>query len=237
MNAVPSDEPNPPASPNAQSLHTAAPFIQPSVPADDGVSAWLDGEADDVQWAALWTESARQDTLATWHRYHVIGDVLRASAPALGQQAPQDFLAAVRAGLPAHPPLQVVQPEATSVASSAPALAVPRPDAANDAVFRWKWVAGVASLSAVLAVAWSVLGTAAPEAVGNNLPAGQWAVQNPSPVEPGATTILVNDPQGLVMRDLQLERLMAEHRQYGAVSALQVPAGFVRNATYDVSGR
>lgn len=234
MNAVPSDLPQP-SNANARPLEpTVSPHGQ-SVAVDDGVSAWLDGEADDAQWAALWTESARQDTLATWHRYHVIGDVLRASAPALGQQAPQDFLAAVRAHLPAHPPLQVVQPPETSSVAS-PASAAPRPDAANDAVFRWKWVAGLASLSAVLAVAWSVLGTAAPAATGN-LPAGQWAVQSPGVIEPGSTTLLVDSPQGLVMRDLQLERLMAEHRQYGAVSALQVPAGFVRNATHDISGR
>jgi len=236
MNAVLSDEPNPPASPNAQSLDTVASPLQPSVAADDRISAWLDGEADDAQWTALWTESARQDTLATWHRYHVIGDVLRASAPALGQQAPQDFLAAVRARLPAHPPLQAVHTPEPSGAVS-PASAAPRPDAANDAVFRWKWVAGLASLSAVLAVAWSVLGTAAPAATGNGVPSGQWAVQNPGLVEPGATTLLVSSPQGPVMRDPQLERLMAEHRQYGAVSALQVPAGFVRNATHDASGR
>jgi sigma-E factor negative regulatory protein RseA len=43
--------------------------------------------------------------------------------------------------------------------------------------------------------------------------------------------------QGVVLRDPQLEELMAAHRQYGSMSALQMPAGFLRNATYDTPQR
>jgi sigma-E factor negative regulatory protein RseA len=49
--------------------------------------------------------------------------------------------------------------------------------------------------------------------------------------------VVVNTPQGAVIRDTQLEALMAEHRQHGGMSALQMPAGFLRNATYDATGR
>jgi len=40
-----------------------------------------------------------------------------------------------------------------------------------------------------------------------------------------------------MLRDPQLEELMAAHRQYGGVSALQMPAGFLRNATYETPQR
>ena len=44
--------------------------------------------------------------------------------------------------------------------------------------------------------------------------------------------------RGVVLRDPQLEELMAAHRHYGGVSALQMPAGFLRNATaYGASPR
>jgi sigma-E factor negative regulatory protein RseA len=58
-----------------------------------------------------------------------------------------------------------------------------------------------------------------------------------APQLPETTAVVVNTPQGAVIRDTQLEALMAEHRQHGGMSALQMPAGFLRNATYDATGR
>ena len=47
----------------------------------------------------------------------------------------------------------------------------------------------------------------------------------------------VDTRQGTVIRDAGLERLLAEHRQHGGMSALQNPTGFIRNATYDADAR
>lgn len=47
--------------------------------------------------------------------------------------------------------------------------------------------------------------------------------------------VLVQTGQGQVLRDARLEELLAEHRQYGGMSALQMPAGFLRNATCDAA--
>jgi sigma-E factor negative regulatory protein RseA len=47
--------------------------------------------------------------------------------------------------------------------------------------------------------------------------------------------VVVQTTQGQVLRDPRLEQLLAEHRQFGGMSALQAPAGFLRNATYDSS--
>jgi len=213
----------------------AAPDVSDFDPAS-GLSALVDGEADGADWAHALAAQTHRDCLADWHSYHVIGDVLRTSAPGLSARAPQDFLAGLHARLqaevlPTQPLPAVPVLPALSAAPAVPVAHVRAP-AANDALFRWKLVAGVASLAAVMAVSWTVLGAALGTTHGA---AAQLAVSDkpPSSME----VVLVKTPQGPVLRDPQLEALMAEHRQYGGMSALQMPAGFLRNATYDAAGR
>ena len=38
---------------------------------------------------------------------------------------------------------------------------------------------------------------------------------------------------GVMLRDPRLDELMAAHKQFGGTSALQMPSGFLRNATFD----
>ena len=109
---------------------------------------------------------------------------------------------------------------------------VGRPVAANDAVFRWKLVAGLASLAAVVAVTWTI-GTGGQD---GQLAGPQMA--SATPMSESASTIqpvVVQTAQGQVLRDARLEQLLSEHRQFGGMSALQAPAGFLRNATYDAA--
>ena len=116
-----------------------------------------------------------------------------------------------------------------------------RGQAANDAVFRWKLLAGVASLAAVMAVSWTVLGTTPGSPTNSASP--QLALMGPAAAPAaqlsrvGTEPVAVNTSQGVLIRDAQLEALMAEHRQFGGVSALQMPAGFLRNATHDANER
>jgi sigma-E factor negative regulatory protein RseA len=122
--------------------------------------------------------------------------------------------------------------------------AVPmRAPAANDSLFRWKLVAGFASLAAVMAVSWSVL-SGAPSGAGGASPqlaaAPATAPIPASTVETVAapsTAVVVHTGQGPLIRDARLEELLAEHRQNAGMSALQMPTGFIRNATYDAAGR
>ena len=93
--------------------------------------------------------------------------------------------------------------------------------AANDGNFRWKLVAGLASATAALAVGWSVL-----SATG----AGPFAGPQLAAAPTGA-------PQAVMLRDPQLDELLAAHRQHGDATALQMPTGFLRNATFEVPGR
>jgi len=43
--------------------------------------------------------------------------------------------------------------------------------------------------------------------------------------------------QPAMIRDPKLDQWLAAHRQFGGASALQAPAGFVRNATFEGATR
>lgn len=227
---------------------------QPQVLDTDGggLSALVDGEIDPAELDQMLAEFGEQsDAFANWHAYQVIGDVLRSSAAAVSRQAPQAFLADVHAKLRIEADVQSADlSEAPKHPTRISAAGHPQVFAANDAVFRWKLVAGLASLAAVMAVGWTVLGSApagaggsdaqlaltAPASSRNASPSAQAAAAAATSLSAGAAMV-VNTTQGPLIRDAQLEALMAEHRQNGGMSALQMPAGFLRNATYEAPGR
>lgn len=187
------------------------------------ISALADGQlaGEDLRTALALCEADEQ-TRASWSAYHLIGDVLR--SPGLAPQASDAaFVLRLRARL-AQEPVLAAAPDRTVLAPGA-AVTVPERQAANDARFSWKLVAGFASLAAVLAVAWNVGSgvlspAAAPQLARSEAPSQQ---------------VLVMSAQGPVVRDARLQELLAEHKQFGGLSALQMPSGFLRNATFDSS--
>lgn len=192
---------------------------------------------------------ADRETLSGWQAYEVIGDALRGQRPSMSMVPANDFLAAVRLGLQAH---QINPDPATPERVEALVLQPEKiqREAANDDAFHWKLVAGFASVAAVVAVSWNVLvGSGGPL---DGVSGPQLALTAPSrgvaPTPQPATTampaapssgspVAVNTGQGVLIRDAQLEALLAEHRQHGGMSALQSPSGFIRSATYDSAGR
>lgn len=200
---------------------------------DSALSALADGEvsADELD-ALLSAHADRSDLSLQWQSYQIIGEALRGRPAVGGACATVELLAGIHAGLGAdtvsNRPVRLVEP--------APVALAGRPvPAANDAVFRWQLVAGVASLAAVMAVSWSVLGSGAPGTTVPSQGAQLALVSPPATVSPAPATVVVQTGQGAVIRDPRLQELLAEHRQYGGMSALQMPAGFVRNATYDAA--
>lgn len=179
------------------------------------ISALADGQlagdafAQCVELAA--TDAAARDA---WHTYHLIGDVLRSSELAGGTPA-QRFLAGLQARL---------REERIEIHGATEATALVVREAAND--FRWKLVAGVASVAAVSAIAWSLMGSAP-----DKPQAGQLAA-----AAPPAGTVLATTQQGTMIRDPRLDELLAAHRQLGG-AALVAPAGYLRNATFDGPAR
>lgn len=191
----------------------------------EALSALLDGEvcADDFEALLAPGSEEMASLLSDGQTYELIGDVLR-GRPVQRSVGGAAFAGAVMARL-RDAPLTVPQPVVLQTGGG-------RRAAANDAVFRWKLVAGLASLAAVVAVTWTI-GTGGQY---GDLSSPQMA--NASPVSEFASTIqpvVVQTAQGQVLRDARLEQLLSEHRQFGGMSALQAPAGFLRNATYDAA--
>jgi sigma-E factor negative regulatory protein RseA len=183
------------------------------------ISALADGELQGEAFARG-VESALSDAAArrAWATYHLIGDVLRSGELAVARE-PVAFAERLRERLRDELPAAVA-PSTHEM----PVVAAPRRAAANDTSFRWKLAAGFASVAAVSAIAWSLAaGTAGrPEA-------GQLAK--------GGNGAVLTSAGGVMIRDPQLDELLAAHRQLRGPSALQMSAGFVRNATFESGGR
>ena len=101
--------------------------------------------------------------------------------------------------------------------------------AANSSVFRWKMVAGFASLAAVAAIGWNSLSALQ----------GQGKQLASAPVPQPTEVLAVSEGAGqpVMLRDPRLDELLQAHKQFGSTSALQMPAGFLRNATFEEPSR
>jgi sigma-E factor negative regulatory protein RseA len=106
-------------------------------------------------------------------------------------------------------------------------MPVQRPAAAND--WRWKLVAGVASVAAVTAVGWNVWGSGA-------LGTGQPQLAGASPAS-GVIAVSAENTGNTMVRDPRLDQLLQAHRQLGGGTALGTTSGFLRNATFEGPAR
>lgn len=201
--------------------------INPPAQPRELLSALADGELHGDALMAVIEACGEEEVLASWRAYHLIGDVLR--QPSLVTPcADMDFLGRLnkrleREQITSTPPVSVAPDVVAPVPRATPVAEVlqHRGPAANDGNFRWKLLAGFASLAAVSAIAWNAAGLSAPSA------ASQLAqVSNVQPV-------LVASPLGPMVRDARLEELLLAHRQLGGSSALQAPSGFLRNAAFE----
>jgi sigma-E factor negative regulatory protein RseA len=200
------------------------------------VSALADGElrGDEFSQTLDWlgqAEEARQ----TWHTYHLVGDVLRASQ-AVDSSKDAAFLARFKQKLSQETTAQPAMNASYLIANDEDKTGARsqfdvKTESANDRNFRWKLLAGVASLATVSVMAWQAMTGLADHGGAPQLASGQ-TVQPElalTQVATGESTVMIRDPQ--------LDALMAAHRQFGGTSALQMPAGFLRNATFEGAAR
>ncbi len=204
-----------------------------SIGADDALrreqlSALADGQLHGDAFAAALEFATEEDGQTTWQIYQLVGDVLR--SPDLAQPVNPDFMARLRDQL-ALEPQPVRTPTALPMEQAVAVLA----SAANASVFRWKMAAGFASLAAVAAIGWSSLANLQTQGASG----AQLAVATDRSVIPAPPVVAVADADGqqVMLRDPRLDELLAAHKQFGSTSALQMPAGFLRNATFDTPGR
>jgi sigma-E factor negative regulatory protein RseA len=187
----------------------------------DSVSALADGELHGEEVTKAIAACARDPVLlASWHNYHLIGDVLR-SPDLLATRSGSPFLTRLQSRLAQ----EAMQPVAQSddFLSTPTRLPAVKQMAANDSIFRWKMVAGMASMAAVAVMVWLV---ALPRAS-----TGPQLALSPASTD----SVLVGSPQGVIVRDARLDDMLAAHKQVGGNSALQMPSGFLRNATFESS--
>ncbi|MFS2032814.1 sigma-E factor negative regulatory protein [Polaromonas sp. CT11-55] len=201
-------------------------IMKPSMQTSELMSALADGQLGGEDFAAALHASRHDDSaVACWATYHLIGDALRSSHDARG--ADPAFLSRLNQRLAQEAsPASVPRHVPPAVQHLPAALPDHRSSAANDGEFRWKLVAGFASLAAVSAIAWNAAGLLAP-AVAPQL------AQAPTSPTSAQQVVVVASPQGPVVRDARLEELLAAHKQLGGTSALQEPSGFLRNATFE----
>lgn len=215
--------------------------MPPQPPCDRAqISSLMDEVLSPQQMDALLQSMDTPQARECWQMYHLIGDVLRAPELANCGQDTQ-LVARVHAQ---------IQAEALPEQPAAPSHPLNlRQTAANDAVFRWKLVAGLSSVAAVAVMSWGLWLGQGPHA----LPEAQLAQQSalPRPATPAITpleaqaeappTLLANTPTGplhepvYMLRDPELDQLLAAHGQASGVAAL--PSGFLRNATFEGPGR
>ena len=128
-------------------------------------------------------------------------------------------------------------------------LAVPQSTtpAANDAVFRWQLVAGLASCASVAVLAWSLMGHApATEPVLAQAAPPMRGFASPQAIQSvsGFSTVAVQAPvsptvdaaeQPQMLRDPALDEFLRAHGSQ-AGSVMENTAGFMRNATFGGEG-
>lgn len=190
---------------------------------DDRISALADGVlSGSARAQAVQCVLASTEGMQTWHAYHVIGDVLRSEelAPRADDQAFWDRLSQKIAQEPDRPVPVDDSREVQGGGASYPPIV-----SANEPAWRWKVLAGLAC-----AAVGGVLGYGMSDSASTS---AQMAASGsvPSVIE------VVDGRHGPMLRDPQLDSLMAAHQQVSGHSVLQVPAGFLRNATYEGAAR
>jgi sigma-E factor negative regulatory protein RseA len=212
------------------------------------LSALVDGElyGDELSQAVAWAEEGEGH--ASWQLYHLVGDVLR--SPELAHHSQHDLLSGLRAQLAHEPPLSL-QPAAleqlapAQLPMTSAVQSLVRDPVANASVFRWKMAAGFASVAAVAAMGWNLV--VVPARTGSQLaqaPAASQASVQLAQGMPGAPMMSVPQTDGsviavatgngseVILRDPRLDELLAAHRQFGSKASLQMPADFLRNASF-----
>ncbi len=214
------------------------------------LSALADGQLDDAAFEQAMQFAHEEEGRASWQLYHLVGDVLR--SPELAHHAADNgaFLQRLQQRLADEPALG--RPVQASQQAAVPLQLPVVPEAANASVFQWKMVAGLASMAAVVVVGWSswsslqsVPGGAAAMAVLSSAPVVASATA-PVAAPPALTLAQANtapasQPQlpgeQVMLRDPRLDELLAAHQQFGNTTALQMPARFLRNATFEAPAR
>lgn len=175
------------------------------------LSALIDGEAAAADGACrAWRDDA--SARADWHAYQLIGELMRSDDVRCSAPHDAQFLARLRERMATEP-----------VLLAPAALTASPPQRA-----RRGWAAPVAIAAGFAAVAGALVVTrvAAPEGAAPERSA-----------QVAAPTLAASATDGRLIRNAELDRYLAAHKQYSNSSALALPGGAVRNAAAAPPGR
>jgi sigma-E factor negative regulatory protein RseA len=197
---------------------------------DDGqVSAWMDGELtgpEHMNAASDLLESP--EAWADWHAYHVMRDVLRGGDSTPAARSDQEFLARLNVRLALEPQAPVSEMSFRKMAGFKLAEFVQRAGANADFFGKIRGFGMACTL--LLAV---LVGTLlSPRPIGPDKSRVGTTAENSTGSVAISEDLSELDSNGMI-RDPGLDQLLNAHRQLGGHSALQKPAGFLRNATFE----
>ena len=194
------------------------------------ISALVDGQLRGEEFGCavdhlFATDKARD----AWDTYHRVGEVMRSGHTQLRAHDPA-FVQRLRQKIAADAP-ELVASDALLTRAEWQKSSVPV-SAAND--HWWRRVAGFASVALVGVLAWQ--GYQLVGERGQSVAAPQLAQL---PAQAAASAVLADGSGAaeVMLRDSRLDALLAAHRQFGGTSALQMPSGFLRNATFEEGNR
>jgi sigma-E factor negative regulatory protein RseA len=205
---------------------------------DELVSALTDGQLQGEEFARVveWVAEDEEARL-NWHAYHLVGDVLRSGEAMVGAReiafSQRLKLRLLQEMPPAPAPVSVDGLLAHPLAAGTTGSGQAGHAAANDHSSRWKLLAGLASLLLVGFLGWQL---GAEQRGMGQLAQAQLQKGVGATVSQQVVTVDAGEPQVMV-RDPQLDALLAAHRQSGGGSALAMSAGFLRNAAFEGAGR
>lgn len=227
-------------------------MVDQSMESAERVSALVDGQLQGDEFVeALADLASSSEARSNWDTYHLLGDVMRAGGPVV-RPHDADFVLRLRERI-AKDAIEIAAINVEDIRSIGHKHS--KFFSANDG--SWRRVSGFASVALVGILAWQGLhwgGSTDPSAT------PQLAQQDAAPsvqaqsttaladVRPttvgqplirsdGSSALAITSESPVMIRDPQLDALLAAHRQFGGTSALQMPAGFLRRATFEEGPR
>ena len=197
------------------------------------LSALMDGD-DSASGEACRAWRGQAAARADWHAYHLIGDLMRSDEHRADDVRDARFLAAVRARLAAEP----------VVLAPTPAAALPAANTLARARRARRWMAPTAVAAGFVAVAGVLMVTrvSTPDVAATALTASAAApVSGVVPATVAAPPVSPSQAGGegapAMIRNAELDRYLAAHRQYANGATQVAPGGAVRNAAATAPGR
>ncbi len=208
---------------------------QPQQARTELLSALADGELD-ARGTLAACELWRGDEQAQiqWADYHLIGDVLRSEDLARSGAHESALFARIQAELAQQPVVLAPQQPPPTQTQGEPVVAAKHPAARNSRRAWWTASAVAAGFIAV-AGAWSVFRVPLPVDSGALVAQTEVAPLSASPSAVASSD--TNVGAGAVVRDAELDRYLAAHKQFSSASVLGAASGSLRQAVLESAAR